>query len=57
MVDGGREKRISWRIEIDYLGQAPLKAVLGNRDQRSFDFDYARLMHSGVRPSPRNLNP
>lgn len=37
------------RVEVDGFGQAPLRAVLGNRGRRPFDVDYARF----IRLSPR----
>ncbi len=45
LADRDVEESNYMRVEVDRLGQAPLRAVLGNRGQRPFDIDYARFMH------------
>lgn len=43
-------------VEADYLGQAPLRAVLIKRGRRPCDIDYARFMHVVSVFAPRNSN-
>ena len=43
-ADRDVEKSNYMSVEVDRLGQAPLRAVLANRGQRPFDIDYARFM-------------
>ena len=44
LADRDVEKSNYMRVEVDRLGQAPLRAVLAKRGQRPFDIDYARFI-------------